>query len=95
MRNTNSNAAHNIKLIAMRAKTAKLNPAPNALHLIASGVVDQITMTVANAAGNDISELRKNILLPFRPDLRRMIGTIKKATDYFCGPLETAIANDA
>ncbi|HUX30232.1 MAG TPA: hypothetical protein VMV78_06345 [Thiobacillus sp.] len=51
----------------MRAKTAKLNPAPIALHLIASGVVDQIRMTETNAAGSDIPVLQNNKLPPFSP----------------------------
>jgi hypothetical protein len=67
MRNNTSNAAHNNALIAMRAKTAKLNPAPTALHLIASGVVDQMTMTETNAAGRDMPVLQKNLFFQFAP----------------------------
>ncbi len=40
--------------IAMRENTAKLNPTPSALHLMASGVVNQIRITDTNASGSDI-----------------------------------------
>jgi hypothetical protein len=42
----------------MRENTAKLGPAPSALHLMASGVVDQIAITDRNEAGSDIVSSR-------------------------------------
>jgi hypothetical protein len=54
MRITTNKAPHNNAPIAMRDNTAKLNPTPSALHLMASGVVDQIKITETNATGNDI-----------------------------------------
>jgi len=92
MRSAANNAAQNNTLIAMRAKTAKLNPASSALHLMASGVVDQIMTTETKAAGSDIPFLQKT-KLPFLIRSNRTNGTNKKATDYFCGLLKITIAN--
>lgn len=57
----------------MRANTAKVEPTPVALHLMASGVVDQIMITDTNAAGSDII---------FSLTLTHIN---KKATEVFCG----------
>jgi hypothetical protein len=54
MRSNASNTKQISSPNAMRANTAKLKPAPSALHLMASGVVDQIRMTIANAKEGDI-----------------------------------------
>ena len=56
MRSTASNAMHSKTPSVMRDNTAKLKPALCALHLIASGVVDQIRITVKNAKGNGIKK---------------------------------------
>jgi hypothetical protein len=56
MRSTASKAMHSKTPSVMRDSTAKLKPAPCALHLIASGVVDQIRITVRNAKGSGIKK---------------------------------------
>lgn len=59
MRNIASKAMHSNTLSVMRDNTAKLNPVPCALHLIASGVVDQIKITDKNAKGSGIESFSK------------------------------------
>ena len=54
MRKTASRTTHSNTPMVIRENTAKLNPIPKALHLMASGVVDQIRMMDTKANGTDI-----------------------------------------
>jgi hypothetical protein len=71
--------------MAMRENTAKLKPAPSALHLMASGVVDQIRMAFTNASGSYIifSSAQRTTGSPTSLEVERPKN--KKATEFVCG----------